>query len=298
MFVKLRFMFYAKRINLFRLLKRVFMLIDTHCHLNIMVKQHEQTLLHNDMQPLAQAIVDNAHAHHVTTIINVGTSFIESKNCITLAQWFSNCYAVVGIHPNDCKEDWRKELHDIEQFLKQKNDLKIVGIGECGLDFHYPDYNKHRQKDAFKAQIECALEHDLALVVHTRDARDETLRILEEYKNELSRGIIHCFSEDLQFAQQVIEWHFALGIGGTISYPKNNYLRDVVTNVNLSDIVLETDAPFLPPQSMRGKMNHPSNIALIAQYIAELRSEDFEMIASATTENASAIFKLPATTTT
>lgn len=266
------------------------MLIDTHCHINVMVKNFDDKPLHINEKDIAQKIVDDAMAHNVSTIINVGTSLIESKNCITLAQWFANNYAVVGIHPNDCTSSWHKELQELKQFLIKKESLKIVGIGECGLDFHYPDYNKARQTDAFKAQIELALEYNLALVIHTRDARDETLRVLEEYKNDIKRGIIHCFSEDLSFARQVIEWQFALGLGGTITYPKNNYLREVAQEVDLKHIVLETDAPFLPPQSMRGKKNSPSSIALIAHYLAELRSIPFEEVANKTTMNAKKVF--------
>lgn len=258
-----------------------------------MVKKTFDTPLHTHDKHNAQQIIDHALQNNVTTIINVGTSLIESNNCIMLAQWFAHNYAVVGIHPNDCTTYWQKDLQEIKTLLRKKEDYKIVGIGECGLDFHYPDYNKQRQYDAFKAQIDCALAYDLALVVHTRDARDETLYILEPYKHDITRGIIHCFSEDLDFAQQVISWGFAIGMGGAVTYPKNNNLREVARGVNLSSIVLETDAPFLPPQSMRGKQNTPSSIALIAQYLAELLSVPYETIAQETTSTAKRVFKLP-----
>jgi TatD DNase family protein len=158
---------------------------------------------------------------------------------------------------------------------------------------HYPDYNLNRQRDAFKAQIELALEHNLALVVHSRDAYDETLKILEEYKNNSMRATMHCFSYDQAFANIVTSWGFVLGIGGPITYPKNNELRNVVLNADLKNIVLETDAPFLPPQVIRGKQNHPKEIATIAQYIAELRGETFDVIAQQTTDNALKLFNLP-----
>jgi TatD DNase family protein len=157
---------------------------------------------------------------------------------------------------------------------------------------HYPDYDLNRQRDAFKAQIELALQHKLALVVHSRDAYDETLRILEEYKNEITRATMHCFSYDKDFARTVTEWGFVLGIGGTITYPKNEELRTVVKNTELKNIVLETDAPFLPPQAIRGKQNHPKEIATIAQYIAQLRGETVETIATETTKNALHLFGL------
>ena len=117
----------------------------------------------------------------------------------------------------------------------QKEHNKIVGIGEIGFDKHYPGFNMQLQKDAFKAQLEVALEYDLPIVIHTREAPEETLRALEEYKKEEKlRGVIHCFSEDQAFANHAIDFGFVLGIGGTVTYPKNEVLRDVVKNVELS----------------------------------------------------------------
>src|SRR5690606_17518746 len=112
---------------------------------------------------------------------------------VILAQHFPAIWATVGLHPNDCTAAWHDDLKQLITLIKNKKENKIVGIGECGLDFHYPDYDKQRQKDVFKAQIELALEHNLALVVHTRDAHDETLRPLEEFAGHITRGIIHCF---------------------------------------------------------------------------------------------------------
>jgi TatD DNase family protein len=257
-----------------------------------MVKKSFDTLLQPDEINAAEPIINHAIAHGVTTIINVGTSLVESHNCIKLAQKFEHCYAVVGIHPNDCTDTWQDDLKEIANLLRDKQQDKIVGIGECGLDFHYPDFDMQRQKDAFRAQIELALEHDLALVVHTRDARDETLRVLQEYAPEVKRGIIHCFSEDMAFAQQVIEWGYAIGIGGTLTYPKNDLLRTIVKTVALDTIVLETDAPFLPPQPQRGKQNSPASIAYIAEYIADLRMQPVNSVAGHTTARARTIFNL------
>lgn len=274
------------------------MLIDTHCHINMMIKKKFDVLLQPDEFPLTAAIVEEAHHDEVKQIINVGTSLIESTNCVELAKKFNACYAAVGIHPNDCTATWHDDIKEMQRLWftttnnKQKNN-KIVAIGECGIDRHYPDYNLQRQKDAFKAQIELALENNLALIVHTRDAPDETLRSLEEFKHETLRGVIHCFSEDQSFADTAIGFGFVLGIGGTLSYPKNNILRDVFKKIPLEKIILETDAPFLPPQSMRGKQNHPKNIKIIAEFLTELREEQFEVIAQTTTKTAHKVFDMP-----
>lgn len=268
------------------------MLVDTHAHINMMVKKNFDTLMSSQELADAHAIVTAAQQSHVTRIINVGTSLIESKNCIALAQSYDAISAVVGIHPNDLTPDWKNDLIEIKKLVQNKNQNKIVGIGECGMDFHYPDYQIQRQKDAFKAQIEMALEYDIGLVVHTRDAGEQTLRSLEEYAGQIKKGIIHCFSEQAYFADQVIAWGFAIGIGGIITYPKNNYLRDIVKQAPLESIVLETDSPFLPIQEMRGKQNAPQYIKQIAEYIGQLRNESLEVISTQTSKTAFSIFNL------
>lgn len=267
------------------------MLIDTHCHINMMVKNSFDTPLQKSDISKAETIINEANEARVSLIINVGTRSIENQNCILLAQTFNSVFATVGIHPND-SDTWQEDFALLKKWVAQKEENKIVGIGECGIDMHYPDYNLNRQRDAFKAQIELALENNLALIVHSRDAYDETLRILEEYKNNITRATMHCFSYDQTFATTVTDWGCMLGIGGTVTYPKNNELRNVVLNTDLKNIVLETDAPFLPPQIIRGKQNHPKEIATIAQFIAQLRDESFETVAQQTSENALRLFNL------
>ncbi|HMK32923.1 MAG TPA: TatD family hydrolase [Nitrosopumilaceae archaeon] len=269
-------------------------LIDTHCHINMMIKSTFDTPLQHSDLPQAQLIVEQARLHNVDIIINVGTRAIENQNCVLLAHTFDSVFATVGIHPND-SDTWQNDFKLLKKWTAEKEKNKIVGIGECGIDMHYPGYNISRQKDAFKSQIELALEHNLALVIHSRDAYDETLHVLEEYKKTISRATMHCFSYDQAFATTVTSWGFVLGIGGTVTYPKNDTLRTIVKNISLKNIVLETDAPFLPPQAIRGKQNHPKEILTIAQYIADLRDETVETIAAETTKNALHLFGLETT---
>ena len=196
-------------------------MIDTHCHINMMVKKEFDVPLTSNELADAKKIIEQAAASDVTQIVNVGTSLIESKNCITLAEKYDALYATIGIHPNDCTREWNKDFLELKKLISHE---KVVGVGECGIDMHYKGYDLKRQNDAFKAQIELALEHDKALVVHSRDSYDETLRALEEYSGEIKRAVIHCFSYDLPFAQTVIEWGFKIGIDGPITYTKNDIL--------------------------------------------------------------------------
>lgn len=268
------------------------MFIDTHCHLQNIIKDAFDKPLSPENITSCKEIADQAFMNKVTKIINIGTSKIESDNSVVLAKNIDFVYAVIGIHPNDATEYWQDDIAHLKKYLDKKDDNKIVGIGECGIDRHYEGYNLQRQQDVFKTQIEMALEHDLALVVHTRDAGDETLRSLEQFKDAKLRGTIHCFSEDLSFANDALSMGFVLGIGGTVTYPKNTILRDVVKNVGLENIILETDAPFLSPQIVRGTKNYPKNIVLIAEYIAQLLAIPLETIAQKTTANAHRIFRI------
>jgi TatD DNase family protein len=258
----------------------------------MMVKNEFDILMQNNQFDLARNILEEAKNNEVTRIINVGTSLIESKNCVALAKKFENIHAAIGIHPNDLNSSWKTELNALKIFLKNKKENKIVAIGECGIDMYRPGYDLQKQKDAFKAQIEIALENDLAIIVHSRNAPEETLRSLEEFHKEIKRCVIHCFSEGFDFANQIISWGFFLGIGGTLTYPKNNLLREISKTISLENIVLETDAPFLPPQIIRGQQNHPKYIKTIAQYLSEIRNESFEKISNQTSKNAFKLFAL------
>lgn len=257
-----------------------------------MVKQEFDVPLTPHDIKAAHEIIASAIHNQVTTIINVGTSLIESQNCVELAKSSPTIHAVVGIHPNDCTSTWRSDMQEIKNLVKNREKNKIVGIGECGIDKHYPDYNLDRQQDVFRMHIDLALEYNLALVVHTRDAAHETLMILDEYAHESLRAVIHCFSEHQWFADHVLQKGFFVGIGGPLTYPKNHYLRDIFSTIDINHIVLETDAPFLPPQSMRGKQNNPAQIKTIAEFLAQLRGQSFEYIAQETTRNAQRLFKL------
>ncbi len=205
-----------------------------------------------------------------------------------MAKRYPQIYASIGIHPNDVTDNWQDDIEQLVTFLNNKEELKIIAIGECGFDKHSPEYNLPRQIESFKKQIELSLEYDLPLIIHTRDSQPETLEVLKNYKG--LRGSIHCFSEDLKFAQAVITSGFVLSIGGTITYPRNNQLREVVKTVGLDHIILETDAPFLPPQTMRGEKNHPKYIKTIAEYLANFLEIPFEEVAEKTTYNAQRLF--------
>ncbi len=272
-------------------------MIDTHCHLHIMVKNFSENAIFtpftSDELKECEKILQDAAKNQVHTLLNIGTNLTESLLCIELAKHFKNCFATIGLHPNDATENWQHDMQSFQSLLENKNFLKIKGIGECGIDLHYPNFNLSLQEKVFHAQIQLALEHDLPLVIHSRDADEQTYQILAHYQGEKNlRGTIHCFSSDEKYAQKYIDLGFVLGFGGTVTYPKNNTLRNVAKMVPLEKIILETDAPFLPPQTLRGKKNAPANIKIIAEFIAELRGENFETVAQITSQTSKQLFEL------
>lgn len=272
-------------------------MVDTHCHLHIMVKNFSENAIFtpftsHELEECKKILQDAAN-NQVHTLINIGTNLTESLLCIELAKHFSNCFATIGLHPNDATENWEKDMQGFQNLLENKTLLKIKGIGECGIDLHYPNFNLSLQKEVFHAQIQLALKHNLPLVIHSRDADLETYQALADYQGEKNlRGTIHCFSSNEDYAAKYIDLGFVLGFGGTVTYPKNAILRDVAQTIPLEKIILETDAPFLPPQTLRGKKNSPANIKIIAEFIAKLRGESFETITTITTQTSKVLFDL------
>lgn len=267
------------------------MLIDTHCHLNMMVAKQPDEALVPEHLPDIDSVVAAARLVGIGAIVNVGTSVVESQNSCLLARRYEDVFATVGVHPCDVSPSWQQDLAALKILLEDKQRNKIVGIGETGLDYYHKPYDTERQAAAFRAQIELALAHDLPLVVHIREAGDDALKIIAEYRHS-ARGVIHCFSLDLAAAQEVIGWGWYIGIDGPVTYKKNDYLRQIVATVPLSGLLLETDAPFLTPQAMRGKQNSPIYLSYIANEIAAARGCTVAEVAAATTANAQRLFNI------
>ena len=275
------------------------MLIDTHCHLNIMANKEPEAPLTAAHFEEINAIIARAQEAGLSYLISVGTSLAESRNCIRLAERYDAVVATVGVHPCDITKDPVVVRHDLEGLL-QKYRTHIVGIGETGLDYYHQPYNKDIQQQVFRDHLALAAQYNVPVVVHIRNAADaaciddagrDALAILEEYKERVC-GVIHCFSLDEAAARTVIGWGWYIGIDGPITYPKNSALRSLVAAVPLSGLLLETDAPFLPPQALRGKRNCPSNLGVIAEAIAQARGCTLQEVVEVTTCNAKKLFSL------
>ena len=265
------------------------MFVDTHCHLNMFVeKEFNDSLIENDFLAIEQVIIE-AKEQRVEKIITVGTSFIQSQQAIEIAKRFEGVFAAVGLHPCDCTSEWKDDFEQIKKLVKEKEEGKIVAVGETGLDFFHKPYDKQRQIDAFKAHIELALQNDLPLVIHVRESADEILNVLGEYKND-AKGVIHCFMQSKEIADVFLDWGFYLGINAPITYPKNEWFRSLLKEIPMDRILLETDAPFLPPQQFRGKQNRPAYIPIFAKVLADIKGIDLPKLEEITTKNAQDLF--------
>ncbi len=196
------------------------------------------------------------------------------------------CFAMMGLHPCSVKEDYEKELWIVKEWLGKR---KFAAVGEIGLDFYWDKTFTDQQFEAFRFQIELALEYNLPIVIHTRNAMQETIDVVKEYSGRGLYGIFHCFSGNYENALEIIDAGFYLGIGGVITY-KNGGLPEVLEKIPLKHIVLETDSPYLTPVPFRGKRNESSYLKYVVKKLAEIYSVSMEEVAEVTTANAEKVF--------
>lgn len=253
-------------------------MIDTHVHFN------GKDLGNREVLP---GVLERAKFADVRSFIVVGYDLPSSERAVTLAENDSRMWATVGIHPHDAAS----YSPETEARLRElANHSRTVAIGEIGLDFYRDLSPRDAQDAAFRAQITLARETKLPIVIHCREAYPETLAMLEAEAQDIS-VILHCFAGDASDAERAFHHGWYLGIGGTITYKKNDDLRSIVKTAPQNLILLETDAPYLSPEPFRGKFpNEPARVALIAQRIADIRGESKESVVTYTTKNAQSAF--------
>ncbi|MDP1743934.1 MAG: TatD family hydrolase [Bacteroidota bacterium] len=202
-------------------------------------------------------------------------------------QFPDNCFAMMGLHPCSVNATYQDELQVVKHWLSKR---KFIGIGEIGIDLYWDKTFIQQQQDAFRTQIQLAKDYNLPYVIHSRDSFNEVMEIVSEFKNDAIKAIFHCFSGNVQQAEEVIAaGNFKLGIGGVVTF-KNSGLDKVVEAIDLKHLVLETDAPYLAPMPYRGKRNEPDHLLLIAKKIAEIKNISVEEVAAVTTQNSIEVF--------
>ncbi|MBI4039441.1 TatD family hydrolase [Candidatus Daviesbacteria bacterium] len=257
------------------------MLIDTHAHLEFdsFAKDYLE-------------VIDRARSVGVGIIINVGTTQTASQQAIDLAQKHDYIYATVGTHPIDLGKTVDIDINKMRQLAQSK---KVVAIGECGLDYSRPNIKPpHEQEKIFSLQIQLAHQLRLPLIIHCREAWNDIFPFLKtQLLAQLAPpGVFHCFTGNQDQAKAALELGFFISFACIVTYPKNQYLRDIIKILPLDKILVETDSPFLPPQSQRGQRNEPANVAEVAKIIAQVKNTTFDQVAGQTTKNAKQLFRL------
>lgn len=247
------------------------MYIDTHCHLS-----------REDYDDIDKVIEENKNAN-VDKIVVSGCSRESIEEVMDLKDRYDMVYVTIGYHPEYADTVSQSDLDYLKSLLGEK---KIIGIGEIGLDYHYTKDTKDKQIWLFEEQLKIAEEFNLPVVIHSRDATMDTINTLKKYK---VKGIIHCFSGSLETANIYISMGFLLGIGGVVTF-KNSKLKDVVKELSLESIVLETDSPYLTPVPFRGKINSSKYLEFIANFIADIKNISVDELAEITSRNASSLF--------
>ncbi len=252
-------------------------LTDTHTHLYSKEFDAERTIL---IQKAIDSGITRMFMPNVDSDSIPGMFLVEK-------QFPENCFAMMGLHPCSVGSNYQQELQVVEYWLNKR---KFVAIGEIGIDLYWDKTFIAQQQEAFRMQIQLAKKYDLPYVIHARNSFDEVMEIVTEFKNDPLRAIFHCFSGTVAQAEEVVAMkNFKLGIGGVVTF-KNSGLDKVVEAIDLKNLVLETDAPYLAPVPFRGKTNHPEYLVLIAKKIAEIKNISLEEVVEVTTQNSIDVF--------
>lgn len=254
------------------------MIFETHAHYDDKAYQEDR-----------EEVISSLFSGKIGNVVNVAADMKGCENSIILAKKYPNMYASVGVHPSECEN---MTDDDIELLRSYCDEDKVVAIGEIGLDYYYEDPDREVQKRWFIKQLKLANEINMPVIIHSRDAANDTYNILKEYGNNLKNVVIHCFSYEKEMAARFLDMGYYIGIGGVITFKNGRKLREVVDYAPLERIVLETDAPYLSPEPFRGKRNHSGNLEFVVKAIAQIKNISEEEIIRITESNAKELYGL------
>jgi TatD DNase family protein len=254
------------------------MLIDSHAHLEM-----------KEFNPDREEVIERARQAGVNYIVTVGTNLALSRKALSLARQHENIYATIGVHPHYVA---RADNKTFDELCEISRDPKVVAYGEIGLDFFRNISPREKQIEMFSQQLELAVQLKLPVIIHDRDAHEQTLRLVRA--SGVRRGVFHCFSGDYSMARQCIDLGFYISIPGVVTFDKAKTIQDVAQRVPLSSLLLETDAPYLTPEPHRGKRNEPSFIINTAKKVAQIKGLPWEEVADVTARNTMNLFGIEA----
>ena len=255
-------------------------LTDTHAHLDFPRFKSDR-----------ERVIKRAAAAGVKAIINVGVSLASSQAAVALAESYPQVYAAVGVHPHDAKTVTKEVLEELRALASHP---KVVAIGETGLDFFRDLSPRDKQRQAFQQQLALASEVGKPVIIHDRDAHKEIMSILRRWIRGSHKpvGVLHCFSGDLAMAQEAIELGFYISTAGPVTFKNARRLRELIRQLPVEKLLVETDCPYLTPHPYRGKRNEPAYVKFVAQEVARVKGLSVEEVARITSDNARALFAL------
>jgi TatD DNase family protein len=267
-------------------------LIDTHCHIQSAGRQQggeriTQALWARSPQLSRDKLVSSARENNVTRLIVVGCDLDDSQLATTFAQSQKNCWAAIGVHPHEAQHYAGSEPLK-QQLAELATQEKVVAVGECGLDYYYEHSPKSAQIEMLRYQIELALKTALPLIFHVREAFDDFWPVFDSYQN--IRGVLHSFTDNATNLDKALQRKLMIGVNGIATFTKDPKQLDVYRTIPVTNLLLETDAPFLSPAPLRGRVNEPKQIKTIAEFLVNLRGTNLRALSTATTANARQLF--------
>ncbi|WP_444890160.1 TatD family hydrolase [Microbulbifer sp. DLAB2-AA] len=249
------------------------MLVDSHCHLDrLKLDKFDGDL---------DAVLEFARSRGVGKFLCVGISLENADAVVEIASKYEDVVCSVGIHPLDVESG----LAGVDELIAMAERPKVVALGETGLDYYYSTDTKETQQQSFIAHLQAAGQVGLPVIVHTRDAREDTIQLIREYGNPQTAGVLHCFTESWEMAKAALDLNYYISLSGIVTFKNAEDLRDVARKLPLDRLLVETDSPYLAPIPYRGKPNVPAYVREVAEFIAELRGISYEQLAEITTEN-------------
>lgn len=253
------------------------MFFDSHAH-------YDDDAFNEDREELLNSLFQN----DVNYIVNASSDMLSSKASIELSNKYSHLYAAVGVHPSEVNEMSENAIDTLKTMCKENS--KVVAIGEIGLDYHYDRQNSETQKYWFERQIQIAKETNLPVIIHSREASQDSFDIIK--KSNIKKGVIHCYSGSAEMALEYIKMGFYIGVGGVVTFNNAKRLVEVVATVPLTKILIETDCPYLAPVPNRGKRNDSHNLIYVSEKIAQIKQISSNKVAKITSENAKELFDI------
>ncbi|WP_234495524.1 TatD family hydrolase [Vibrio maritimus] len=253
------------------------MFVDSHCHLD--------KLNYEELHDGIEDVLKKAKAANVDKLLSVGVTLDSFPNMMELIKPYPEIMASCGVHPLDVESAF-----SLEQFKKYVANDRVVAVGETGLDYHYQPETAELQKKRFEQQVEVAVDVNKPLIIHTRNAREDTLSILRNGGADKCGGVIHCFTEDLAFAEAAMDLGFYISISGIVTFRQAKELKEVVKQLPLERLLIETDSPYLAPIPHRGKENQPAYVVEVAAYIAQLKGVSLSEVGEKTSKNYQDLF--------